>query len=285
MLLVTGATGHVGGAALRTLATRLGADAVVGLARSAQRAGRTASGGAVFRIADYRDGAALARAFEGVTGLLFVASDGAGRDVVEHHANVIAAAAATGVEHIVFTSIVDIAATSPFYFAAVYRDAERRLVESGIPWTILRCGLYADFLLSNWLAPARISGVIDVPAGAARVAPVTRDDVGAAAAAALASGRHRGRIVELTGPRAYSFEELADVAATRFGVPIVYRPCAPTDYLLHCWASMPDPWPHAYSTMFASIAQGRYASTSSGVLDLTGRQADSLEALLTTAPP
>jgi NAD(P)H dehydrogenase (quinone) len=209
-----------------------------------------------------------------------VASDGAGRDVVRQHAHVIDAAASSGVDLIVFTSIIDVDETSPFYFAAVYRDAERRLIECGMTWTILRCGLYSDFLFSHWLEPARSTGVIDVPAGRSRIAPVSRDDVATAGAAVLASGAHRGQVHELTGPRSYSFDEIGEVAGRTFGVPIAYQPCAPADYLLRCWATMSDPWPHAFTTLFASISQGRYASISSAVRDLTGRAPEDLEAFL-----
>jgi NAD(P)H dehydrogenase (quinone) len=93
----------------------------------------------------------LEKAFEDVTRLLFVASDGDARDVMRHHANVIDAAAAAGVEQVAFTSIIDVDETSPFYFTPVYRDAERRLAECGLVCTILRCGLYSDFLLSSWV--------------------------------------------------------------------------------------------------------------------------------------
>ncbi len=179
-----------------------------------------------------------------------------------------------------FTSIIDVDETSPFYFAAVYRDAERRLIECGTEWTILRCGLYSDFLLSHWIEPARSTGVIDVPAGRSRIAPVSRDDVATAAAAVLASGTHRGQVYELTGPRAYSFDEIGEVAGRAFGVPIAYRPCSPADYLLRCWATMADPWPHAFATLFASVSQGRYASIFFDIQDLTGRAPEDLESFL-----
>jgi len=109
---VTGATGYIGGAALRLLSTRGGSRSVVGLARNAEvRRSRHRMG--------LRSGSSivtsLEKAFQGATRLFF-ASDGAGADVVRQHANVIDAAAAAGVEHIGFTSIIDVDETSPFYF-------------------------------------------------------------------------------------------------------------------------------------------------------------------------
>ena len=170
--------------------------------------------------------------------------------------------------------------TSPFYFTAVYRDAERRIRAGAATWTILRCGLYSDFLCSTWLEPARSTGAVAVPAARARIAPISRDDVAAAAAAVLLSGAHQGQIYELTGSRSYSFEEIAELASRSFGIPIAYLPTSPADYLLRCWETLEHPWPHAFSTMFASISQGRYASISADVQHLTGREPESLEEFL-----
>jgi NAD(P)H dehydrogenase (quinone) len=62
---------------------------------------------------------------------------------------------AARIRHITFTSIVDVAARSPFYYAPVYSDAERRLEESGVTATIVRCRLYSDFILEHWLTPGK----------------------------------------------------------------------------------------------------------------------------------
>lgn len=278
MPLVTGASGYVGGAALRQLA-RLGVPAVA-LARNAEKAARALPDGTLVRIANYEDRSSLERAFEGVTKLLFVASDGAGAEVIRQHANVIDAATTVGVEHVAFTSIVDVEETSPFYYAPVYRDAERRLVESGVGWTILRCGLYADFVLSNWLLPARSSGEVSLPVGWACIAPISRDDVAAAAVAALVSNGHKGRRYDLTGPRSHSFAEVAEVASAVLGLEIRYAPCSPADYLLRSWTGSTEPGSHAFTSLYASIAQGRYGSSSTDVQALIGRPAEDLEAFL-----
>jgi NAD(P)H dehydrogenase (quinone) len=265
---------------MRLLSASSGSRPVVGIARNPHRVTLEAKRGTCFRIADYDDRSSLVRAFQGATALLFIASDGAGPDVVRQHANVIEAAISSSIEHIVFTSIIDVEESSPFYFTPVYRAAELRLINCGINWTILRCGLYSDFLLSSWIEPARLSGVISVPAGPSRVAPLSRDDVAAAAVAALTSPAHWGQIYELTGTQSYSFDEIATLASKIFGVAIVYKRCSPADYLLNCWATMSEPWPHAYSTMLASISQGRFASTSSKFEYLTGRAPETLQAFL-----
>ena len=110
--------------------------------------------GIALRVADYEDASALKRALAGIDDMVLISSDGYARAVMRHHVNIISAATAAGLRHITFTSIVDVEPRSPFYYAPVYRDAERRLEDGGIPTAIIRCGLYSDFILEHWLAPS-----------------------------------------------------------------------------------------------------------------------------------
>jgi NAD(P)H dehydrogenase (quinone) len=278
MILVTGASGYVGGMALRCLYA-MGCP-VAAMARNPGKAKETLPTGVPITIANYDDLASLKRSFKGVSSLLFVASDGDGRDVLRHHANVIDAAAATGIKQVIFISILDVEETSRFYYTPVYRDAERRLTESGLNCTILRCSLYSDLLLSNWLEPARATGKLYLPVGQALVAPISRKDVAAAAAEVTVTADRNGKAYELTGPRAYSFDEIADLANEVFGTRIRYVSCSPSDYLRRVWAEMHDPWPHAFTTLCASIGEGRYARISTDIADLLGRPAEDLRDFL-----
>ena len=279
MILVTGASGYVGGGALRAL-LRQGRPAI-GMARHAPT---DASSSPMMRIADYGDPESLSQAFEGISTLLLVSSDGDGRSMLRHHANAIDAAVSRGVTSIVFTSIVDVDADSPFYFAPVYRDAERRLRDSGTAWTILRCGLYSDLILNEWIRPALVSGSLALPVGDGHVAPVARDDVALAAAAVAASpALHAGKIHELTGPLPLSFARMAEMAGKAFGRRLKFVPYPVADYLQRSLATMQAPWPHAYSTLCRSIAEGRYEHATDTCEALTGRPAADFEACVRQA--
>lgn len=277
---ITGATGHVGSAALRVLAASHPKQHLVALVRDAARARPLLPPSVELRVADYNDREALSTALSGVTRLLWVASDGVGPDVLRHHANVLDAAVATGVNHIVFTSIVDIDPTSAFYFTPVYREAERGLAAAGCSCTVLRCGLYADFVVEHWIEPALADGLLAVPAGDAKVAPISRDDVAQAAAAALSAQEPPKGVYHLTGPRAYTFAEMAQVASRAQHKPVCYEPVAPADYLSDCWARLEDPWPHAFCSLFASIREGRYTAAFGDHQALLRRPAMDLEAFL-----
>ena len=279
MILVTGASGYVGSMALRHLSAM--GHPVAAMARNARKARQTLPPGVALRVADYDDIAGLEKAFEAVTDLLFISSDGDRRDVMRHHANVIDAAAACGVEHVVFTSIIDVGEASPFYFAPVYRDAERRLTERGLATTMLRCGLYADLVLASWVEPAISTGVLSLPVGQGRVAPVSRDDVAIAAAQAVVSPHHLTKVHELTGPKSYSFDEIAGLASRFSGVPVQYVPCSASDYLRR--GTDGDGMIRGQK-LFRPCAhpspQGRYGIVSPGISDLVGRPAEGLDEFL-----
>lgn len=283
MILVTGASGHVGRNVVSRL-TLLG-HAVAALVRDAQAAQRRLPTETTLRVGDYEDVSTLKRAFAGIDELVLISSDGDADTVMRHHANAIEAARTADVRHITFTSIVDIGEASPFYYAPAYRDAERRLAACGLASTILRCGLYSDFILDTWLAPARGSGELLLPAGQGLVTPISRDDVATAVAAAAARPDKSPTVYTITGERALDFDEIAACYGVVAERPMRYRACSLDDYLASASARLEDPWPRAFSSMCASIAEGRYVATSVDFTALTGRQPENFRDFLVRVAP
>lgn len=278
MILVTGATGHVGGAVVGRLVS-LGHD-VVAMVRDPRTAAEHLPPGIALRVADYEDASALRRAFAGIDDIILISSDGAADTVMRHHANAIEAAAAARARHIVFTSIVDVDDRSPFYFAPAYRDAERRLAACGVSATILRCGLYCEFILDHWLSPSQASGELALPAGDGRVAPISRDDVAAAVAAVAANPDKTANIHALTGNPALGFAEMTAIYGETVAGQVSYRPCTVDEYRALASAQLDDPWPLAFSTLSASIAEGRYGRVANDFTALTGRAPESFRDFL-----
>lgn len=278
MILVTG---HVGNTVVSRLVSS--GQEVAALVRKPEAAQGRLPRGVALRVGDYEDAPALKTAFTGIDQLVLISSDGYADAVMRHHANAIAAASAAGVRHITFTGIIDIGEASPFYYAPVYRDAERLLAACGVPSTILRCGLYSDFILDTWLVPA--AGELALPVGQGLVAPVSRDDVAAAIAAAAARANTSSALYTITGDQALGFDEVAACYGEVTAQPLRYRPCSPGDYLASASARLDNPWPQAFSSLCASIAEGRYAATSSDFTALTGKQPESFRDFLARAVP
>lgn len=206
----------------------------------------------------------------GVDTLVFVSSDGPVAEVIVHHQNVIRAAGDSGVAHIVALSGLDADLSSPFCYAVSYGSTERLLAESGCSVSIARASIYREFFI-GFLARARASGQLRLPASDGRISLVSRGDVArclAALAVAPASGRHH----DITGPESLGLASVAALAAREWGTPLQYVDITPREHCVEMAIAGEDPWwMYAYSTMFASIREQRWAAVSDEVHRLTGR--------------
>jgi NAD(P)H dehydrogenase (quinone) len=270
---VTGATGQVGGRVARRLAAaglpqRL-------LVRDPSRAPDLP--GATVVAAPYGDGDAVRRALEG-TGTVFMVSASESADRVGQHRAFVDAAAAAGVEHLVYLSFQGAAPDATFTLARDHWATEEHVRARGLVHTFLRDSLYADFL------PGLVGedGVIRGPAGDGRVAAVAQGDVADAAVAVLRDpAAHAGRTHDLTGPQALTLAEVADTITAITGRPVRYH-AETVEEAFASRASYGAPgWQvEAWVSTYTAIAAGEMAGTSSAVEDLTGRPATSFERLL-----
>jgi NAD(P)H dehydrogenase (quinone) len=194
MILVTGAAGALGQLVARRLAVR---DDVLLGTRTPRSAGE--------RRVDFDDPASLD--FSGVDTLLLI-SAGFGEDdvVIARHEAAITAAEKADVRHIVYTSLSGDG--DHLAYALPHRWTERRIRHSGSDWTILRNGLYAEFLAA--IAAPGPDGIITAPLGEGRLAAVAREDLAEAAARVVsAPQQHAGHTYELVGEEALGGTELA----------------------------------------------------------------------------
>ncbi|OIV37124.1 NmrA family transcriptional regulator [Mangrovactinospora gilvigrisea] len=209
MILVTGASGALGGLVAEELAAlglAAGRDYLLGSRKPAEDA--------LGRRVDFDDPAGLVDAFAGVDTLLLISAGAAEDDVVmARHGAAIDAAAEAGVGHVVYTSVSGDG--DHLTYALAHRWTERRLRGSGLTWTILRNGLYAEFLAS--IAAPAPDGTVVAPLGDGRLAAVARRDLAEAAARVAADpAPHAGRVHELVGTAPLGGAELAAALGTDY---------------------------------------------------------------------
>jgi NAD(P)H dehydrogenase (quinone) len=266
-IAVTGARGRLGGHVVRLLAARPACQ-VVALSRREPPAGPQPGNVSEVR-AHYDDPASLRAALRAVDRLVFISSDGDAAQVIVHHHNVVQAAAASGVTHIIALSGLDADLSSPFCYAVTNGHTEQLLQDSGCAVSIARASLFTEFFL-GFLAPARATGQIRLPAGQGRISLVSRTDV-ARCLAALATAP-TGRSHDITGPESLTLAAIATLAGKTWGVPIRYVSLTPAAHRAEmARAGEQLWWQYAYSTMFDSIRQQRWSPVSDQVLHLTGR--------------
>ncbi|EXG81884.1 NAD(P)H-binding protein [Cryptosporangium arvum] len=251
---VTGAGGALGRAVVRRLAGRV---PVVALTRHPER--RAAAEGLLVREADFDRPRTLAAAFAGLDRLLVISTDARSNDTrTAQHAAALDAAAAAGVGHVVYTSLVG-AGGPPEFLNAAHTATEARLKADFATWTILRNNLYLDGL--DAAAPG---GVYVTNSGSGAVAYVTREDCAAAAAEVLAApdDRYAGRVLEVNGPAALDANGVAALLSERTGAPVTARVLEDDDYRAHLTgAGLPEGMITALITLGRAIRAGRYAST------------------------
>ena len=137
-IAVTGASGQIGGQVVRLLATEQAHQAVA-LSRRVVPSGRWPWVPA--RVPPTMPVWQVSTALRGADTLVFVSSDGPVAQVMAHHHNVIRAARASGVAHIVALSGLDADPSSPFCYAVSYWYTERLLAESGCAVSIVRASI------------------------------------------------------------------------------------------------------------------------------------------------
>jgi NAD(P)H dehydrogenase (quinone) len=249
-IAVTGARGRLGGQVCALLAADEGHE-VLGLTRA---------------VADYDDRPGLTRALAGVDTLVLVSSDGEAELVLQHHLNVASACADAKVAHVVALSSVDVDVDSPFCYARVNALTEAALAATGASVTAVRASIYTEFF-GSLVDVATVEGAVRLPAADARVALVSREDVGRALAACALSPA--AGAYDVTGPAALSMEEIA--AARGLG----YVPVPEAEFAAHLAGRESPWWSYAYTSMFGSIREHRWEVVSDAVERLTGRPPES----------
>ena len=201
MILVTGASGHVGGRAAALLAER-GCD--LRLMSRRPSAGTVPDVGPVVQ-ADYAEPDTLDAAFENVDVAFLVSGYAEPGTRAQLHKNAIDAAARAGVRHLVYLSFQGAGPDSAFPLSRDHHQTEQALAASGVAYTALRDNLYLD-LIPELFGP---DGVVRGPAGDGTVAWVSREDVAQTVAAALANPAAHAGTYDVTGPEALSLTETA----------------------------------------------------------------------------
>lgn len=270
-LLVTGAAGHLGRRVVERLLER-GAPAIIATTRDPSKLADLAARGVEVRAADFDAPASLASAFRGASRALLVSTDAFDRPGrrLEQHQSAIAAFREAGVDHVVYTSLVN-TVTSRAAVADDHAKTEAAIVRAGVGGSILRNSLYTDLFLQS-LPGAIASGALVDARGDARAAFVTREDCALAAAGALLDGYEGFRTLDVTGPSALTSAEVAAIVSEIVGKPILHVPVS-IDQLVAGMVShgLPRPVAELFASFDAEIAAGGLAGVTNAVESLAGR--------------
>jgi NAD(P)H dehydrogenase (quinone) len=213
MIVVTGATGHLGHLIVENLVKQVPANQVGVSVRDPAKAADLAARGVRVRQGDFDKPDSLKHAFEGAAQVLIVSSNarayGGDRTAID-------AARAAGVRRIVYTSHMAVSSSSAFPPMRDHAATEDMLRQSGLAWTALRDGFYAASGIMM-MGDAPKTGFLESPADG-KVSWTAHADLAEAAAIILTDeGRYDGPTPPLTGVQLLDFADLAAIASTLLG--------------------------------------------------------------------
>ena len=270
MIVVTGATGHLGRLVIAALLKKMPASGIVAAVRNGEKARDLAAAGIGVRLADYNQPQVWDGAFKGADKILLISSSEVGQRARQHR-SVVDAARRAGVKLLVYTSVLR-ADTSPLGLAAEHDETEAMIRASGIPYTFLRNGWYTE----NYTVgiPAILErGAVYGCAGNGRISSAARIDYAEAAAAVLTGENQAGKVYELAGDSAFTLTDFAMEISRQSGKNIGYVNLTESDYrnaLLK--AGLPEPYAALLADSDTGISKGALFDDSHQLSRLINRQ-------------
>jgi uncharacterized protein YbjT (DUF2867 family) len=266
MVLVTGATGNVGGELVRTLAGA-GEEVRALIRRDADRSGLPEGVEGV--VGDLDRAETLTPALAGVRGVhLLSGYSGLG--------GLLAEARRAGVERVVLQSSSAVPGGDMTNAVARYHIlSERAVRESGLAWTFLQ----PDSFMSNtlqWIPQLQAGDVVRAPFADVRVATIDPYDVAAVSAEALISGGHDGRSYRLSGPESLLPADRVAVLARVLDRDLRFEAQSHEDARAEMSRAMPVEYVDAFLSFFAdgTLDESEVLPT---VEEITGRRPRTFE--------
>lgn len=223
MILITGATGQLGRATIDSLLNLKPDVKLAALARQPEKLGDLSAKGVEVRQGNYDDYNSLVKAFAGVDKLFFISASEIGKREPQH-INVVNAAKAAGVKHIVYTSFQRSSESpdSPIAFVAHDHLVTEKLIKaSGLTYTILRNALYLD-VLPMFLGQKVLETGVFIPAGNGKTSFAARADMAKGAAKVLLSDNHVNKEYDFASGRSWNFQDIADILSKLSGIKVPY---------------------------------------------------------------
>ena len=226
MILITGATGKLGGQVIDTLLSKnIPASQIAALVRDDAKATHLKEKGIDIRVGDYDDKPALEQAMQGIDQVLLVSGLDISK-VVQQHQNVVDAAKKAGVNCLAYTSnCLRDRNTVLNQVMITHYQTEDYIIHSGLNYLIFRNVLYMDSMAMFMIGGKHVLETgIQLPAGDGQVSYALRSDQAQAIGNVLAGGDYSNRIYRFTNARTYSFYDVAQALSELAGKPITYTP-------------------------------------------------------------
>jgi len=280
-ILVSGATGRTGGAAVDEL-LKLGKRVRAYVRKDGEKAAGLRARDVEIAVGDFTAIDDIRAAMEGIRSAYFLHPIAPG--IIRAAAYFAQAAKEAGVTAIVNMSQISARREAASHAAQDHWVAERVFDWSGVATTHLRPTFFADWLIYPHLGKdiwARKT--IDFPFANGRHAPIASEDQGRVIAHILANPRgHEGKIYTLHGPVEMNHTEIAAAMSEVLGAEIAYAPSSIEDFKQKMEQVLK--FPPFLVQHLVEVAQdyqkGIFSGTNDNVEKITGTPALSVQAFI-----
>ena len=284
MIKITGASGGFGKSAIEFLETKLSKGEFGAIGRNPEKLKEFSERGIQTFVADYNDYNSLLDAFQGADTLLFVSGNEVGHRAPQHE-NVVKAAIAAGVKHIVYTGLKrkDETAANPLGIVSTDHFATEKMIkESGMKYTILKNTLYSD-IYPMFLGNVADSSTVFLPVGDAKITFATRSDMAEAAANILCHPElHENKEYDFANSESVTFGEIAEYLTDVLGKEINFVSPSVDEYQAALKSAGVDDGTIGFSLLFINaIRAAEFAEPSLDIEKLIGRKPESSKEYLT----
>jgi uncharacterized protein YbjT (DUF2867 family) len=280
VILVIGGRSKIGSALLEGLHAR--GERVRALTRPSEDAASFPDGVDVV-VGDLADPPSLGGAVADVDKVLLLC--GPAPNEVDLNRNAIDAAADADVELLVRCSILGADSTSQAAFVRDHGACDEYLRSSGLDYAIVRPNMFMQNIPESTIPSVDGQGNFYANAGEARISMVDTRDVAAVAAVLLTEPGHEGDEVDVTGPEALSYHDVAAKLTNSMGRQVNYVP-VPDDAVRQALAGygmgewLVESLVELFQEYGRSGTDGYASVVSDAVERLTGKPPRSLDALI-----
>lgn len=221
-LTITGATGQLGTKITEAALKQFSSGQIALSVRNPQKAEHFAERGVAVRKADYNNSAEMIEAFQNTDVLIYIPSTSFPNTVrITEFENAVGAAEKAKVSQFIFVGFIADHENNPFKMSPFFGYAARRLASSDLQYSLIRNAMYAD-PLAAYLPELMDRGRLPYPAGKGKISFISRDDIAKAIVQLASKPELYGGRYTLTGEKAYTMDELAQILSRVGGSPIFY---------------------------------------------------------------
>lgn len=223
-ILVTGATGTLGGEVVKQLSSSTPAVNIKAGVHSAQNVKKVKDGDKVeVVLIDYNKPETLKEALSQVDKLFLLTPDVP--NAHELASNLVIEAKKAGIRHIVKQSVMGADLEADVGTFRLHRQAEKIIEQSEIPFTFLRPNEFMQNFVNFHSHFIKNNNAFYLPLEDAKVSLVDVRDIAAVAVKSLTedrSDKHNNKTYLITGPEALSYHQVADILSNARGKKISY---------------------------------------------------------------